>query len=145
MEKRIITPEKRKEVGRLTTRVIIGITAVIVLYVAYALIAKNMNVMVFEFLLTVFVVAYAVLNDIVEPYRLGVFENMTVGQRSGLLKILALDVVGVGAVLYWIMGIGAEENTGGSILPLVIYIVTVQMKRKFRQEFEGTEIEEESK
>ena len=51
MEKRIITPEKRKEVGRLTTRVIIGITAVIVLYVAYALIAKNMNVMVFEFLL----------------------------------------------------------------------------------------------
>ena len=97
MEKRIITPEKRKEVGRLTTRVIIGITAVIVLYVAYALIAKNMNVMVFEFLLTVFVVAYAVLNDIVEPYRLGVFENMTVGQRSGLLKILALDVVGVGA------------------------------------------------
>ncbi len=145
MEKRIITPEKRKEVGRLTTRVIIGITAVIVLYVAYALIAKNMNVMVFEFLLTVFVVAYAVLNDIVEPYRLGVFENMTVGQRSGLLKILALDVVGVGAVLYWIMGIGAEENTGGSILPLVIYIVTVQMKRKFRPEFEGTEIEEESK
>ena len=145
METRIITPEKRKEVGRLTTRVIIGITAVIVLYVAYALIAKNMNVMVFEFLLTVFVVAYAVLNDIVEPYRLGVFENMTVGQRSGLLKILALDVVGVGAVLYWIMGIGAEENTGGSILPLVIYIVTVQMKRKFRPEFEGTEIEEESK
>ena len=145
MEKRIITPEKRKEVGRLTTRVIIGITAVIVLYVAYALIAKNMNVMVFEFLLTVFVVAYAVLNDIVEPYRLGVFENMTVGQRSGLLKILALDVVGVGAVLYWIMGIGAEENTGGSILPLVIYIVTVQKKRKFRPEFEGTEIEEESK
>ena len=145
MEKRIITPEKRKEVGRLTTRVIIGITAVIVLYVAYALIAKNMNVMVFEFLLTVFVVAYAVLNDIVEPYRLGVFENMTVGQRRGILKILALEVVGVGAVLYWIMGIGAEENTGGSILPLVIYIVTVQMKRKFRPEFEGTEIEEESK
>lgn len=145
MEKRIITPEKRKEVGKLTTRVIIGITAVIVLYVAYALIAKNMNVMVFEFLLTVFVVTYAVLNDIVEPYRLGVFENMTVGQRSGFLKILALDVVGVGAVLYWIMGIGAEENTGGSILPLVIYIVTVQMKRKFRPEFEGTEIEEESK
>lgn len=143
MEKRVIDPEKRKEVGRLTTRVIVAITAVIILYVAYALITKNMNVVVFEVLLMAFVAAYVVMNDIVEPYRLGVFENMTVGQRSGFLKILVLDVVGVGAVLYWIMGMGTEENTSGSILPLVIYIVTVQMKRKFRPEFEGTETEEE--
>lgn len=143
MEKRVIDPEKRKEVGKLTTRVIIGITAVIILYVAYALIAKNMNVIVFEALLMVFVVAYVVLNDIVEPYRLGVFQEMTVGQKSGFLKILVVDAVGVGAVLYWIMGMSVEENTSGSILPLVIYIVTVQMKRKFRPEFEGTETEED--
>lgn len=144
MEKRVIDPEKRKEAGRLTTRVIIAITAVIILYVAYALVTKNMNVVVFEVLLMIFVIAYVVMNDFVEPRLLGIFENMTVGQRSGFLKILALDAVGAGAVLYWILGMGAEENAGGSILPLVIYIVTVQMKRKFRPEFEGTEEDEDA-
>ena len=144
MEKRVIDPEKRKEAGRLTTRVIIAITAVIVLYVAYVLITKNMNVVVFEVMLMIFVIAYVVMNDIVEPLKLGIFENMTVGQRSGFLKILVLDAVGAGAVLYWILGMGSEENAGGSILPLVIYIVTVQMKRKFRPEFEGTDEDEDA-
>lgn len=139
MEKRVIDPEKRKETQKLTTKVIICITIVIALYVAYALIAKNLNILIFEILLMVFVVSYVALNDFVEPYRLGIFKEMTLGQRTGFLKILILDIVGVGAVLYWIIGIGAEENAGGSILPLLIYILTVQLKRKFRPEFEGTE------
>ena len=54
-------------------------------------------------LLGIFVVSYVVLNDIVEPKRLGMFENMTIGQRSGFMKILALDVIGIGALLYWIV------------------------------------------
>ncbi len=142
MEKRVIDPEKRREAQKLTTRVIIGITVVIALYVAYALITKSLNILIFEILLMVFVVAYVVLNDFVEPYRLGIFEGMTLGQRSGFMKILMLDVVGVGAVIYWIVGIGGSEGAGGSLLPLLIYILTVQLKRKFRPEFEGTESED---
>ena len=139
MEKRIIDEKKRKEVQGFTTKIILAITAVIGVYVVYALITKNLNIVVFEALLGIFVVSYVVLNDIVEPKRLGMFENMTIGQRSGLMKILALDVVGIGALLYWIIGMGSENNTSGSIFPLLIYILTVQFKRKFRPEFEGME------
>lgn len=143
MEKRVIDPEKRREVQRLTTQVIVGITALIIIYVVYGLITKRLNGIIFEAMLMLFVLAYVFMNDIVEPYRLGVFKEMTMGQKSGFIKIMALDVVGIAAVVYWIMGIGAEENTSGSILPLVIYIVTVQIKRKFRPEFEGIETEED--
>ena len=139
MEKRIIDEKKKKEVQGFTTKVILAVTAVIAVYVVYALITKNLNIVVFEVLLGIFVVSYVVLNDIVEPKRLGMFENMTIGQRSGFMKILALDVIGIGALLYWIVGMGSKDNTSGSIFPLLIYILTVQFKRKLRPEFEGIE------
>ena len=144
MEKREIDPEKRREVQKTTTRAVLIITAVIVIYVVYALITKNLNIYIFEGLLMLFVVAYVVLNDFLEPYRLGIFEGMTVGQKSGFMKILVLDAVGIGAVLYWIIGMGNSENVNQSIFPLLIYILTAQMKRRFRPEFEGTDQEEGS-
>lgn len=138
MEKRVIDPEERRKVQRLTTQVVIGITAVIVLYVAYALITKSLSTIVFEALLMIFVLAYIIMNDLIEPYRLGVFRGMTVGQKGGFLKIIVLDVVGVGAVLYWIFSMSAEDTGNNSIFPLLIFILTAQMKRRFRPEFEGT-------
>ena len=143
MEKRVIDPEKRKQVQRTTTRAVIGITLVIVAYVAYAMITKNLNIFIFEAMLMTFVAAYVILNDFVEPYRLGIFEGMTVGQKEGFIKILVLDAVGIGAVLYWILGMGNADNVNNSIFPLLIYIISAQWKRKFRPEFEGTDGEEQ--
>lgn len=144
MERRVIDPEKRRQVQRTTTRAVVGITLVIGVYVLYATITKNLSIIVFQAMLMVFVAAYAVLNDFVEPYRLGIFEGMTVGQKTGFMKILALDVVGIGAVLYWIIGMGDAENANSSIFPLLIYIISAQWKRKFRPEFEGTDGEEQN-
>ena len=100
MEKRVIDPEKRRRVQRTTTRAVVGITLVIAAYVVYAMITKNLNIVVFEAMLMIFVGAYVILNDFVEPYRLGIFKEMTVGQKNGFMKILVLDAVGIGAVLY---------------------------------------------
>lgn len=144
MEKRVIDPEERKKVQGQTTKIVIGITAVIVVYVAYALVTKNLSTAIFEALLMLFVLSYIIMNDFVEPYRLGIFQGMTVGQKSGFLKIIVLDIVGVGAVLYWVISMGSEDTGSNSIFPLLIYILSAQMKRKFRPEFEGTEAEEEA-
>ena len=48
MEKRVIDPEKRRRVQRTTTRAVVGITLVIAAYVVYAMITKNLNIVVFE-------------------------------------------------------------------------------------------------
>ena len=50
--------------------------------------------------------------------------------------MMLMDVIGAGALLYWISGINSEA--GSDILfPFLIYFLTAQMKRKYRAEFEG--------
>ena len=142
MEKREIDPELKKKVQKDTVRIIIAITVVLVAYVAYTLVTKNVNMIIFEVLLGTFLVAYTVLSDVAEPYRLGMLKNMTIGQQSAYIKMLLADAVGVGALLYWIVGMNSE--TGNDILiPVLIYVCASQMKRKFKPEFEGTEDKEE--
>ena len=65
------------------------------------------------------------------------------GIGGGVIIKPVLDAVGIGAVLYWILGMGNAENVNNSIFPLLIYIISAQWKRKFRPEFEGTDGEEQ--
>ncbi|MCI8598522.1 MAG: hypothetical protein HFJ10_08770 [Lachnospiraceae bacterium] len=144
MEKSTIDETRKKQVQGLTIKVMIGITVIVLLYVAYTFITKDVNMLVFQILLSIFVISYTFLADVVEPYRLGMLNDMTIGQRTGFMKMMVADVVGVGALLYWIIGMGSDTNRD-ILLPLLIYFFASQMKRKFRPEFEGiTEEEEEA-
>ena len=140
MGRQEITPEMKKEVQKLTKRVVGIMLLAVLLYVAYALLSKSMNLVLFQILLSTFIVVYTVLLDVVEPYRLGRFEGWTIGQREAYTKMMIFDVIGVGAVIFWVMGMGNEENV--SLLPVVIYFCMMQMKRKFQPEFEETEANE---
>ena len=65
---------------------------------------------------------------------------MTFGRRQAFLKILGADVVGIGALLYWIVGMDSESGNN-FLMPVLIYFLSVQMKRRFRAEFEEAETE----
>ena len=133
--------ERQREVQKLTLAVLAVMTVIIIGYVAWGIAAKSMNIMVFGFLLGAFVIIYLVMSDIVEPYRLGLFQELTQERRSAFLKMLLMDVIGGGALIYWIAGLGSE--TGSDILiPFLIYFLTAQLKRKYRAEFDGTAAEE---
>ena len=133
--------ERQKEVQRLTLVVLGIMTAVIIGYTAYGLATDKMNMLLFGLLLGGFVILYLVMSDIVEPYRLGLLRELTQEKRSAFLKILLMDLIGGGALIYWIAGLGSE--TGSDILiPFLIYFLTAQLKRKYRAEFDGTAAEE---
>lgn len=136
--------EKKKAAQKLTMRIVIALTVVVAAYVIYALVTKNINILIFEILLGIFVVAYLVLSDVVEPWMVGLFQNLTPARRNGYLKMMAMDVIGAGALLYWIVGMNSEAGND-ILIPVLIYFFSAQMKRKFRPEFEGTlpEIPEE--
>jgi CDP-diglyceride synthetase len=136
--------ENEKKSSQKVTLIVMGIlTAAIVLYAAYALITKNLSNVIFGILLGLFIIAYTLLTDVYEPYRQGMFEHMTIGQRTGLTKIFVADVVGVAALLYGVIGMGKEEENS-VLFPVLVYFLAMQMKRKFRPEFEGiTESAEE--
>lgn len=127
---------KKKAAQRLTTGIIIGMTVVVLGYVAYALVTKNINMQIFEVLLGIFVIGYLVLSDVVEPWLTGLLKNMTQMRKTAYLKILGLDVVGAGALLYWIVGMGSEAGNN-LLIPVLVYFLANQMKRKLRPEFEG--------
>ena len=127
---------KKKAAQRLTTGIIIGMTVIVLGYVAYALVTKNINLQIFEVLLGIFVIGYLVLSDVVEPWLTGLLKDMTQMRKTAYLKILGLDVVGAGALLYWIVGMGSEAGNN-LLIPVLVYFLANQMKRKLRPEFEG--------
>ena len=127
---------KKKAAQRLTTGIIIGMTVIVLGYVAYALVTKNINMQIFEVLLGIFVIGYLVLSDVVEPWLTGLLKDMTQVRKTAYLKILGLDVVGAGALLYWIVGMGSEAGNN-LLIPVLVYFLANQMKRKLRPEFEG--------
>ena len=127
---------KKKAAQRLTTGIIIGMTVIVLGYVAYALVTKNINMQIFEVLLGIFVFGYLVLSDVVEPWLTGLLKDMTQMRKTAYLKILGLDVVGAGALLYWIVGMGSEAGNN-LLIPVLVYFLANQMKRKLRPEFEG--------
>lgn len=143
MDNSRIDETRKKQVQGLTIKVMIGITVIVLLYVAYTFITKNVNMLVFQILLGAFVICYTFMADVVESYRLGMLKDMTIGQRTGFMKMMVADVVGVGALLYWIVGMGSDTDRD-ILLPLLIYFFASQMKRKFRPEFEGITEEEET-
>ena len=127
---------KKKAAQRLTTGIIIGMTVIVLGYVAYALVTKNINMRIFEVLLGIFVIGYLALSDVVEPWLTGLLKDMTHMRKTAYLKILGLDVVGAGALLYWIVGMDSEAGNN-LLIPVLVYFLANQMKRKLRPEFEG--------
>ena len=114
--------ERRKQVQKLTMQVLAVMTLAIILYTVYGMVTKTLNMMLFGFLLGGFVVIYLIMSDIVEPYRLGMFQELTEQRRGGFLKMMLMDVIGAGALLYWISGINSEA--GSDILfPFLIYFL----------------------
>ena len=132
---------RQKEVQKLTLVVLGVMTVIIIGYVAYGLATESINMLLFSLMLGGFVVIYLVLSDIVEPYRLGLFQELTQERRSAFLKMMLMDVIGGGALIYWIVGLDSESG-GDILIPFLIYFLTAQLKRKYRAEFDGTAAEE---
>lgn len=132
--------QQEKKVKRIINGVMIGLIAFVAVFVIYAVVSGNLNLALFEFVLGVFVVSYTLLTDVVEPYLLKQFVDLTIAQRQAYYKILAVDVVGVGALLYYVSSMDSEGNRG--IIYILVYFLSSQMKRKFKTEFLGLAEEE---
>ena len=92
--------ERKRSVQKTTMIVLAVLTLIIILYLVYGIVTKSTDMLMFGILLGGFVVIYLVMTDIVEPYRLGLFQELTAERRSGFLKMMLMDVIGAGALLY---------------------------------------------
>ena len=137
MEKQNDENQHKKAVQKQTMILLAVMTGVIFAYVIYGLVTKSINMLIFEVLLGAFVILYLVMTDVVEPWRLGMFQNLSEERRAGYVKMMLMDAVGAGALLYWIIGMNSETGSNNILFPLLIYFLSSQIKRKYRAEFEG--------
>lgn len=142
--KREADVEYRRKVQRQSMGITFVLAAAVVIYAVYGIaVKKSITPLIFEILLGMFIVVYTLMTDVVEPWRLGMLSDMTVGQREAFMKIIVADVVGVGALMFWIVRMDSDSGND-FLMPALIYFLSIQMKRKFRPEFEGI-VEEEEK
>ena len=110
MENNSNEKERRKQVQKLTMQVLAVMTLAIILYTVYGMVTKTLNMMLFGFMLGGFVVIYLIMSDIVEPYRLGMFQELTEQRRRGFLKMMLMDVIGAGALLQSLKELWKTKN-----------------------------------
>lgn len=82
------------------------------------------------------------LSDVVEPFACEKLKDLTFSRKEAYVKYIGLDLIGYAGVLYFLMGVGANGQSGG-ILGAVVYIVTMRPKRDNRGRFLGLVTEEE--
>ena len=136
MENKEAMEAKKKAAQKLTMRIITILAVIVIGYVVYAMITKNVNMVIFEILLGSFVIAYLLLTDVMEPWKTGLLAELTPRRKNAYIKLLLLDVAGGAALLYWVVGMNSESGNNNILIPVVIYIVAMQMKKKVRPEFE---------
>ena len=135
-EKAAADLERRRRAHKLSLRVLLVFTVIVAAYIIYALVTQDLNIHIFQILLGLFLVAYVVLMDVVEPKLGGLFEDIDQERKSAYYKMLVADIIGSGALLYWVIGIGTESGAD-ILIPAIIYLIAMQGKRKFRDVFEG--------
>ena len=136
--------QKRKHAQKISFRILIVITVVVAAYIIYAIATKNVNVLIFQILLSVFVISYMLLSDVLEPLLYGGFENIDEVRKMAFIKMLAMDIIGTGALMYWIVMMSSDDSSN-FLIPVLIYFFTLQFKRRFRDEFDGIAKSSESK
>ena len=137
MEKQNDENQHKKAVQKQTMILLAVMTGVIFAYVIYGLVTKSINMLIFEVLLGAFGFVYLVMTDVVGPWGVGMFQGGSEVRRAGYVKMMLMDVVGAGALLYWIIGMNSETGSNNILFPLLIYFLSSQIKRKYRAEFEG--------
>lgn len=132
-----MTEKKEKQIKKIITGITIGLLLLAAGYIGFIIYKKEFNVTLFTIVMSAFVIIYMLIIDILEPILLKRFQNFEGERRAAYLKVIGLDIIGIGALLYYLIGINNQQQD--ILLPLLIYMVAAMTKRKFKDEFMKTE------
>ena len=125
-----MTEEKKSQIRKRISVIEVALAAARVLYVAYGIITKNSNPVIFNGLAIFVVVAYLILNDILEPYLTEVFVNMDDFKKEAYKKYLLWDVASMVGLLFFVLNF-AEEGNMMIYIGLALYFVGSKQKRTY--------------
>lgn len=130
--------EKMDQEQRQTIRNRISILSLVllVMVVLVCFVAQNRNLISGNMaigMLTGFLVFYWLLLDVAEPAFLHELKGMSPQKRMQYLKFAGLDLVGDGALVYFIYHIGNANDSAA--IGAVIYVLCLNLARREREKF----------
>ena len=105
-----MTEEKKSQIRKTITIVELILAAILVVYLVYGIATKNSNELIFNVLAIFVVVAYVILNDLVEPYLTEVFVNMDDFRKDAYKKYLMWDVASMAGLLFFVLNFSQEGS-----------------------------------
>ena len=131
-----MTEEKKSQIRKTITMVELILAAILVVYLVYGIATKNSNEMIFNALAIFVVVAYVVLNDLVEPYLTEVFVNMDDFRKDAYKKYLMWDVASMAGLLFFVLNF-SQEGSMMLYIGLVLYFIGSKQKRPYQSAYLG--------
>ena len=133
-----MSEQEIKKVRRLITGILIGLTAVVLAYFGYSILSKNTNMTAFQVIMGVWLVCYVLLLDVLEPYLLKEFEDLTPERKTGYIKYLGTDIIGIGGLVLFVFMLGNPDgNSTVGLVGAIVYAFSMRPRQKFRKEFLG--------
>ena len=131
-----MTEEKKSQIRKTITMVELILAAILVVYLVYGIATKNSNELIFNALAIFVVVAYVILNDLVEPYLTEVFVNMDDFRKDAYKKYLMWDVASMAGLLFFVLNF-SQEGRMMLYIGLVLYFIGSKQKRPYQSAYLG--------
>ena len=131
-----MTEEKKSQIRKTITMVELILAAILVVYLVYGIVTKNSNELIFNALAIFVVVAYVILNDLVEPYLTEVFVNMDDFRKDAYKKYLMWDVASMAGLLFFVLNF-SQEGSMMLYIGLVLYFIGSKQKRPYQSAYLG--------
>ena len=131
-----MTEEKKSQIRKTITMVELILAAILVVYLVYGIATKNSNELIFNALAIFVVVAYVILNDLVEPYLTEVFVNMDDFRKDAYKKYLMWDVASMAGLLFFVLNF-SQEGSMMLYIGLVLYFIGSKQKRPHQSAYLG--------
>ena len=131
-----MTEEKKSQIRKTITMVELILAAILVVYLVYGIATKNSNELIFNALAIFVVVAYVILNDLVEPYLTEVFVNMDDFRKDAYKKYLMWDVASMAGLLFFVLNF-SQEGSMMLYIGLVLYFIGSKQKRSYQSAYLG--------
>ena len=131
-----MTEEKKSQIRKTITIVELILAAILVVYLVYGIATKNSNELIFNVLAIFVVVAYVILNDLVEPFLTEVFVNMDDFRKDVYKKYLMWEVASMAGLLFFVLNF-SQEGSMMLYIGLVLYFIGSKQKRPYQSAYLG--------
>lgn len=133
--------EERRKIRKKITIASIVLLLAMVAFLLYVGFSKQVPQIVFYGAIAIFLVIYWVLLDVVEPRLLHELDGISEDRKKAYYKYAGTDLVGYAGIAFFIFNIGNAGSVG--LVGAVIYVLSISMKKKFRDEFTGVNLQNE--